>query len=63
MRANRSADRYTLPDTATVTCRMAYLYKDSDSARWNFRTRAPSDNLGKMDDDRELLVCRKSSGA
>jgi hypothetical protein len=26
-------------DTATVTYRMAPLYKDSDSSLWNFRTR------------------------
>ena len=47
----------------TVTYRMAYLYKDSDSSFWNFRTRTPSDILGRLDTDRMLLVFERCMGS
>ena len=46
-----------------MTYRIAHLYKDSDSSLWNFRTRTPSDVLGRLDTDRVLLVFERWMGS
>jgi hypothetical protein len=52
-------------DTATMNYRMSYIYQDTDSSVWNFRTRTPSDVLRSLDNDRAMLVfdtCMGSPG-
>lgn len=43
--------------------RMAYLYKDSDSSVWNFRTRTPSDIVRSLDNDHALLTFDECMGS
>lgn len=43
--------------------RMAFLYKDSDSSVWNFRTRTPSDIVRSLDNDRALLAFDECMGS